>query len=365
MTATTPGDTTTKNLMKEALYANKSLFQLPKRGDNIEGTVIGKESGVLYLDLGAIGTGVIYGKEYWDVQDAIKKLKPNDKVVAKVVEVENKDGYRELSMKEAGEEQTWQGLKEKQANQEILEIKITEVNRGGLMARVGDITGFMPVSQLTPAHYPRVDGGDKEKILQELKKFVGTTMKVNILDVDPRENKLILSEKSAENDSVKEALGKYKIGDVVKGEITGVVEFGVFIKFDSMLEGLIHISELDWNLVRDPKDIVNLGDKVKAKIVDIAADGRISLSLKALEKDPWDGIEKKFKIKDTVSAEVTKISSYGALVKIDDGIQGLVHVSEFESEEEFRQKLVEGKAYTFEITALDPGEHKMALKLAS
>lgn len=362
-TKTSKEDASAKNLMKEALYANKSLFQLPKIGDLIEGTVIDKESGVLYIDLGPIGTGVIYGKQYFDVQDSIKNLKPGDKVAAKLIELENKNGYRELSMKEAGEEQTWKTLRDKKENQELIEIKITEVNRGGLMAKVGDIIGFIPVSQLAPAHYPRVEGGDKEKILEELRKFIGETFQVNILDIDPKEQKLILSEKSAENDSMKESLSKYKVGDIVEGEITGVVEFGAFIKFDPILEGLIHISELDWNLVRDPKDIVNIGDKLKAKIVDISSDGRISLSIKALQEDPWSEIEKKFKKGDTIDAEVTKINAYGALVKIEDGIQGLVHVSEFESEEQLKENIEEGKKYKFEIATLEGADHKITLKL--
>lgn len=349
--------------MKEALYANKSLFQLPKVGDIVEGVVIGKESGVLYINLGIIGTGVVYGKQYWDVQDIIKNLKIDDTVSAKLVELENKDGYRELSMREAGEEQTWKSLKEKRDNRELVEVTITEANRGGLITQIGDIAGFIPVSQLTPAHYPRVEGGDKEKILLELKKFIGKTMQVNVLDIDPSEQKLILSEKSAENDSMKETLSRYKVGDVVKGEVTGVVEFGAFIKFDPLLEGLIHISELDWNLVREPKDIVSIGDTIEAKIVEIATDGRVSLSLKALKEDPWADIEKKFAIDDKKKGEVIKISSYGALVKMADGIQGLVHISEFASEEELKSHLEEGQTYKFEITALDPKEHKMTLKL--
>ena len=352
-----------KNIMKTAVQAEKSLFQLPKKGDVVEGVVINKQGGVLYIDLGHTGTGVVYGVEFLKAHDEIKKLKKQDKVVAKIIEVENEDGYRELSMKEAKAEKNWNSMQEAQKNQELIEVEITDANKGGLMARIGDLEGFLPVSQLAPANYPRVEGGDKNKILDQLRDFVGKKMKVQILDVNAKEEKLIFSEKAAENDSIQTALKKYKTGDNVKGEITGVVDFGVFIKFDPLLEGLIHISELDWSLIENPSDVVKVGDKVEAQIVDIADNGKVSLSLKALKENPWEGIEKKYKVGDTLEAEVGKISSYGALIKIEDGIQGLVHISEFKDEEELKEKLKEGKKYKFEIVGVEPEEYKIALKI--
>lgn len=355
---------TNGSLMKNILKSQKSFFQLPKVGDIVEGSVIGKESGVLYIDLNILGTGVVYGTEYFKVQDEIKKLKQGDKLVAKIIDVENDDGYRELSLKKAEEEKNWKYLQEKQASREVIDVKITDANKGGLMARIGDLDGFLPVSQLTPANYPRVEGGDKSRILQELKKFVGITMRVHILDADPKNNKLIFSEKSAESEAINSSLSKYKIDDVVEGEITGVVDFGAFIKFDPILEGLIHISELDWSLVEKPSDVIKIGDKVKAKIVDIAEDGKVSLSLKALKDNPWKDIEKKYKKGDKVDGEVTKLNSYGALVKLDNNIQGLIHISEFTSEEELKAQVKIDTKYKFEILSVDPEEHRISLKLA-
>ena len=353
------------NVMKDIVTARKEWFQLPHTGDILEGTVIGKESGALYIDLGPIGTGVIYGREYFAVQDAIRDLKPGDPISAKLVQLENEDGLRELSMKEAGEERNWQTLKELREKNETIEVKITDANRGGLLVTLGDLNGFLPVSQLAPAHYPRVEGGNKEMILDELRKFVGQKLMVRVIDIDPQEGKLIFSEKAAEDDKMKESLEKYSVGDEVEGEITGVVDFGAFIKFDPRLEGLIHISELDWNLVKNPRDVVNVGETVKAKIVDIADDGRVSLSLKALKADPWEGIEKRFALGNKVEGEITKVNSYGALVKIDEGVQGLLHVSEFSSEEELREKVKEGQSYTFEITSLEVHERKISLSLVA
>jgi len=352
-----------KTPMKEALQAQKSYFQLPKRGDILEGEVLGRESGMLFVDLGIVGTGVVYGVEYFRAQDIIKNLKPGDKITAKLVELENDDGYRELSLKKAEEEKNWQYLEEKRRSSETVGIQIIDANKGGLLGKIGNLTGFLPVSQLAPANYPRVEGGDKNRILDELRKFIGETIEVQVLDVNPEEEKLIFSEKAAEGEAIEKALKKYKVGDIVDGEITGVVDFGAFIKFDELLEGLIHISELDWSLVGNPKDMVKVGDKIKAKIVDIS-NSKVSLSLKALKENPWEGIDKKYKQGDKIKGLVATINPYGALVKIEDKIQGLVHVSEFENEDEMKEKLEEGKEYEFEILSVDTKEYKIALKLA-
>lgn len=360
-TATSPFP---KSMMKEALRSHKEFFHVPKVGDTVEGKLLNKESGSIFIDLGAWGTGVIYGREYYQAQNILKPMKAGDSISAKVIAVDNKEGFTELSLKEAGEERTWGALKEKQQTGNLLEIKITAANRGGLMAQVDGMMAFLPVSQLSPAHYPRVEGGDKERILEELKKFVGETFQVRVLDFTPKEGKLIVSEKAAENDAIHDALQKYHVGDVVEGTVTGVVDFGAFVRFDPLIEGLIHISELDWQLISDPREVVKVGDVLKAKIVDISQDGRVSLSLKALKPDPWQGIEEKFKKGDVVEGTVMRMHAYGALVKLDDLIQGLVHISEFEDEEDMKKHLHEGDKKKFEITSIDPKEHRIALSLS-
>ncbi len=363
MTTTSTISPFPKSIMKEALRTHKEFFHVPKIGDSVEGKLLNKESGSIFIDLGAWGLGIIYGREYYLAQNMLKVMHAGDSITAKVVAVDNKDGYTELSLKEAGEERSWDTLKEKAQNGNLLEIKITGANRGGLMAQVDSMMAFLPVSQLSPAHYPRVEGGDKERILEELKKFVGETFRVRVIDFTPKEGKLIVSEKAAENDAIREALQKYHVGDVVEGAITGVVDFGAFMRFDPLLEGLIHISELDWQLIADPREVVKVGDALKAKVVDISADGRVSLSLKALKPDPWQGVETKFKKGDSIEGMVMRLHSYGALVKIDDLIQGLVHVSEFEDEEDMKKHLHEGDKKKFEILSIDIKEHRIALRL--
>ena len=354
----------TKLSMKELLESNKEWFHLPYVGDMVQGTVIGKESGALYVDLGPFGTGIVYGREYFAVQDTIKSLESGSVISAKIIEIENENGFRELSMKKIGDEKNWQMLKDLKQKNETIEVKITDANKGGLLVQVGSMNGFLPVSQLAPIHYPRVEGGNKEMILEKLQKFVGQKITVRVLDLDSNEGKLIFSERAAEDDKMKSAIAKYHIGDVIEGTITGVVDFGAFIKFDPLLEGLIHISEMDWNLVKDPKDILKVGDKVTAKIVEITDDGRVSLSIKAMKNDPWDIIEERFAVNNELTREVVAINSYGVLVKIDDGIQGLVHVSEFESEKEMRERCKTGESYTFKIKSIEPQKRKISLLLA-
>lgn len=361
MTTTKQPQNTT---MKDLLEYNKDWFSIPSVGGTLEGTVIGKESGALYVDLGAIGTGIIYGKEYFAVQDTIKNLKPGDAFTAQLIELENEEGFRELSMKKIGDERNWQSLKDLKTRNQTMEVKITDANKGGLLVQAGSMNGFLPVSQLAPVHYPRVEGGNKDMILEELQKFIGQKLAVRVLDMDSSEGKLIFSEKAAEDDKIKDAISKYKIGDIVEGKITGIVDFGAFIKFDPLLEGLIHISEIDWNLVQNPNDIIKIGDTVKAKIVDITSDGRVSLSIKAMKNDPWDNIEKKFEIGAEIKKDVSKVNSYGALVQLDEGIQGLIHISEFESEKDMKDKIKVGNTYTFKIKSIESQKRKISLSLA-
>ena len=346
--------------MKELLEQN-NLIKPPQVGKIVEGKIIGKGRSAVFLDLGPIGTGIIYGKEFQSAKDEIKELKIGDTILAKIIDLEDDEGYIELSLSQASEELVWEKLKQKKDEGEILEVKIFGANKGGLLTEVSDIPAFLPVSQLLPENYPRVEKGDSAKILKELQKFVGQEMKVKIFDLDPRQEKLILSEKAKENEKIKERLKNYKVGDVVEGEITGVTDFGVFIKFNE-LEGLIHISELDWQLIEDPADIVKIGDKVKAKIISIGEE-KVSLSLKALKKDPWHDIENQFKKGDEVLGKVTKFNPYGAFVGLAPKIQGLIHISEFGTKAKMTDSLKIGEEYKFQILSIDPKEHRMSLKL--
>ncbi|MBM3206794.1 MAG: 30S ribosomal protein S1, partial [Candidatus Staskawiczbacteria bacterium] len=209
----------------------KEFSPLLQMGALVEGKVIAKDRSSIFIDLGIQGTGIIYGREFYEAKDAIKNLSVGDTVFAKVVELENEEGYRELSLRDATKDMSWSKLREIKDKEEIVKVKITGVNKGGLLTSVNGIQAFLPVSQLSPENYPRVADADKQKILKELQKFIGKTLEVKILDLLAEENKLILSEKAKAEQAIKEILKNYKVTDIVEGQITGIADFGVFVKF--------------------------------------------------------------------------------------------------------------------------------------
>jgi len=332
----------------------------PKTGDFVEGMVIARRKSALFVDLGPVGTGIVFGRELSQARDMLGSIRIGDKITAKVVLPENEDGYVELSLKEAGREIVWREAQELVEKRTPLELKIKEANKGGLVMEWEGIQGFLPASQLRSVHYPRVEGGDKDKILEELKKLVGQSMVVTMIVANQEEDKLIFSEKETQTEELKETLSKYNAGDNVEGEITGVVDFGVFIKIEDGLEGLAHISELSWSLVEDPRSLFEVGRKVKAKIIAIE-EGKISLSIKALEQDPWDRAKEKYAKGDIVKGVVIRLNRYGALVAVEEGVAGLVHISEFGTEKAMREKIELAKTYPFQITLFEPKEHRMTL----
>ncbi|MDP1625205.1 MAG: S1 RNA-binding domain-containing protein [bacterium] len=336
----------------------------PNVGDLIEGSVIAIDKKGLFVDLPPFGTGIIYGREYMLARDVIKKINIGDRVSAKIVDASNKDGYIELSLKEARQALIWTEAEQAIVDKTILELPIKEANKGGLIIEWQGIQGFLPASQLKPEHYPRVQDGDKDSILVELKKLVGTRLAVSIIGAFPKEGKLIFSEKNSAAGADKAvAVAKFKVGDEVEGKVTGMVDFGVFVKIDEGLEGLVHISEIDWALVEDPKTRFKVGDKVNVKVIEVK-DGKVSLSIKALKPNPWSEAGKKYKKDMAVKGVVIKFNRHGALASIEEGIAGLVHVSEFGSEEKLRQNLELGKVYPFKITLFDAGNQKMTLAFA-
>jgi len=353
----------------------KSPFVLPKEGDKMTGKVIAKENLAVYVDLGTIGTGVVYGKEIKDgFGEGRKKLGLGDEITATVVDLENEDGYIELSIAEAVREQAWSDLRKKRDDRVVISTKILDANKGGLIVEVNDMVGFMPVSQLTPEHYPRVEDGDKNKILEILKSYIGKEMSVCVLDANEEEEKLIVSEKIAFRDREKEAVKELKKGDIIEGEVSGVVDFGAFVKFlppsrkdstkeEDKLEGLVHISQLDWQLIDDPRKVVKAGEKVQAKIISID-DTRISLSIRELKNDPWMSVAERYKVGDVVKGAVNKVNHFGAFVYLDKDIHGLSHISSFPG---FPRKAIDeiisiGQEYFWEIMSLEPKEHRMGLK---
>ncbi|PJE64517.1 MAG: 30S ribosomal protein S1 [Candidatus Ryanbacteria bacterium CG10_big_fil_rev_8_21_14_0_10_43_42] len=345
----------------DAVYKIMQPIAVPKVGELMDGVIIARKGPYVYIDLGPFGTGVIYGREYYNARDLIKPLKTGDAVTAKVVEIENEDGYVELSLREAGRDKIWQEAEDLMKKKQPVPMKVFAANKGGLVIYWNGVQGFLPVSQLTAKHYPRVEGGDKGRILSELQKFVGGFMDVTILDYDPKEEKLIFSEKNVESDELKETLSHYEVGQEIEGEVTGVVDFGVFVKIEEGLEGLAHISELDWGLVENPSDLFSVGENVRAKIISIEG-GKISLSIKALKHDPWQDFAGKHAKGDIVEGHVKKLDKFGAFIEIPKfSLSGLVHISEFGSEKVMNESLEAGKDYHFQILNLNPADRKLSL----
>jgi ribosomal protein S1 len=333
----------------------------PKIDDVVEGPVVAIGRARVFIDLAPYGTGIIYGREYLSAREALKNVNIGDAITAKVVGADNEDGYIELSLREARAAVIWNEAESALQKKTVFELAIADANKGGLIIAWNGLQGFLPASQLSPAHYPRVPDGDKEKIFGELKKMVGTKLEVMIITASPKEQKLIFSEKGAGVTERASLVEKYHVGDVAEGVVTGATEFGIFVKLEEGLEGLVHISEMDWALVENPKTRYKAGDEVKVKVIEIK-DDKISLSLKALMEDPWKAAAAKYHKDQKVDAVVIKYNKHGALASIEEGVAGLVHVSEFGNEADLRAKLELGKVYPFTITFFEPKDRRMTLK---
>lgn len=382
--ASKKASTSKKKLTEEATEETSPMAELlessdvrfPNVGDVIEGKVIEVGTNAIYLDIEPFGTGIVLGREMKDGMGT-GKLKIGHKVTATITDLENEDGYIELSIREASYEKAWEDLESKKDTQEKVATKVLSANKGGLLVEINGISGFLPVSQLSSKNYPRVEDGDKNKILTLLKKLVGQELEVRILDADRETEKLIVSEKAAQKEKDREVISGLQIGDVVTGEVSGVVDFGAFVKFlapsadpasateEDKLEGLVHISELAWQLIENPRDIVKVGQKVGVQIIGLENE-KISLSMRALEKDPWSKLE--YKVGDVVKGTVHRINHFGAFVYLNKDIHGLAHVSEMGEMfpgKNINELIKAGSEYSWKILSIEPKEHRMGLVLAT
>ena len=293
----------------------------------------------------------------------IGDLKEGDLVSAYVLEEENDDGLVVLSLRKASQRKTWDKFVEAYEKHTTIKVTPSEANKGGLLLNIDGIKGFIPVSQLAPLHYPRVNGADTTEILNRLQKLVGEILTVKVLSLDRDGGKLILSEKAAEEDQREEALNKLDVGQKLKGRISGIVNFGIFVTFNG-LEGLVHISEIAWGHVKDPNDFGRLGDEVDVLVIGKDRD-KISLSMKRLTPDPWIEATKKFKVGTVIDGEVNKVTPFGVFVRLDDEINGLIHISEISDGEvsDINQVVKAGDKIEAKIIAIDPEEHRVGLSV--
>lgn len=328
--------------------------------DTVEATILAVGGNRIWVDVAGQSLGFIPEKEI----SSKTGLKAGDKIYCTVISMEDDAGNVVLSMKRADREKYWIELQQKFESGEPVSIKISDANKGGLMTDLGGIPGFLPVSQLSPANYPRVTGGDKDEILNRLRKFIGQDVLVKVINCDKEGNKLIFSEKAVKATEVKAKIDKYQVGDKIKGKITGIVDFGLFVSVDPQIEGLVHISEVSWSRVSDLHKLFKVGDEVETMVISVD-DGRISLSIKRLLPDPWVKAASKYKVGDVVKGDVTKITPFGAFVSLDEEIDGLVHISELSSDHVTDPgSIVElGKEYEFKIISIEPDSHRLGLSL--
>lgn len=337
----------------------------PQLGELVEGTVSAVGRARVFIDLPPFGTGIIYGREYMNARDILRKVAMGDTIAAKVVDTGNEDGYIELSLKEARQALIWSDAELAVKEGKTFSLAVKAANKGGLIMEWQGIQGFLPASQLSTENYPRVADGDKDKILTALNDLVDTHLSVVMITADQKEGKLIFSEKGPQEKEVKEEkVGKYQVGDVLSGEVTGAVDFGVFVKIEDGLEGLVHISELDWGLVEDTRSMFKVGQKVEVKVIEVK-DDKISLSIKQLRENPWVVAANKYKKGEQVDGVVIKYNKHGALASIEEGVAGLVHISEFENEDALKTELPLGSVHKFTISLFEPGDQKMTLSFKS
>jgi len=346
------------------LLTLKSSKSLPKVGDLVEGVVISASKSEVMIDINGLTVGIVRGFELQDESDETKGVKAGDIVSATVVELDNENNQVELSFRASGHKKAWSKLEDFVKSGEVVDALILEANKGGLMAKVGGVKGFLPVSQLSSEHYPRVEGGSKTKILEKLQELVGKVLKVKVIDATETEEKLIVSEKETVKEEQEKIVSKYKVGDSIKGKISGVVSFGAFVEFDDGLEGLIHISEIAWKRIDNPSEYLIVGQPVEARIIDIN-NSKISLSIKQLDNDPWKDVEEKYKVGQKVRGTILKTNPFGAFVELDSQIHGLAHISELSKGmvKDISEVVTIGDQYDFKIVSIDGKNHRLGLSI--
>lgn len=354
--------TTQTTKMDEILEENEEQIPVFQEGDMVEGKVAGRSGRLLWIDIKGRALGIVPPSEISGKKEDLAK---NKKIYASVVQSEDENGNVVLSLRRADEKKAFWDLEDKFKKDKPLKVKVFDANRGGLIVGTDNFQGFLPVSELSREHYPRVEGGAKDKILAKLKDFIGEPLSVKVITFDRDEDKLVFSEKEAVGSLSEESLNEINPGDIVDAKITGVADFGLFVQFGDGLEGLIHISEISWDRVTDIQKRYKVGDELKAKIIEIDNERqRISLSIKRLSEDPWQKKVKKYKIGQKVKGKINRLTPFGAFVEFDD-IEGLIHISEISPNKINDPSDVLNLGETVEpmIISIEEEDHKIGLSL--
>lgn len=330
-----------------------------KGGQVIEAEVISATRNKILVDLKGLTVGMIPSREF---SVEASEIKPGDTVLAYIITLENEEGLAVLSMRRADRERVWRTVKEKQESGETVTVKVVDINKGGVLVDFSGMEGFIPASQLSSAHYPKVSEAERDQIVNRLRELVGKTLNVKILSFDQLANKLIFSEKAAGDADVAEKVKELPVGERLTGEVTGVVDFGIFVRIGEV-EGLVHISEISWEKIDNLRDRFNVGDKVEVVVIGVEG-SRVSLSIKRLQDDPWQKKVGEFKVGQVTEGEVTRVTPFGAFVRLTEGVDGLVHISELGEKLTDPHEVVKpGEKYPFEILSIEPMAHRISLRL--
>jgi small subunit ribosomal protein S1 len=341
---------------------------LLKVGDKITGKIVFISKNQAVLDITNIGLGMVRGKELYN-DEYISKLKVGEEVEAMLIGHDNELGYLELSFKAIGRDKTWAEVNDAFDQKLTLPAKIRDANRGGFLVRVSGVDGFLPASLLAPSHAIKVTSNSDEKsLINKMKDYVGQTFNVKLMSVNTGSDTVIVSEKAVSDEISQLKLQKYKVGDIVDGTIIGIVDFGVFVRFDEDLEGLVHISEISWKKVENPYKEHKIGQQVKVKIVDIDKDNKINLSIKQTLVNPWVEFCKGTQVGDVFKGTITKVAQYGAIAINESDIQGLCHISQITTDKinsvgQVVEHLKVGKTYDFTVLALEKNEKLLLTRL--
>lgn len=346
----------------EELFAASPEIKYPKQGEVISGSIIKIEKKNILVNVNNQFTGLVVSKEVGNTID-LNELQPGQSIEVMVLWDSVERGLLILSLKRANQIKNLSNLTKYNTSNEIITVRPTEANKWGLLVDIDGLKWFIPVSQLTPLHYPRVEWADPEKILAHLDSLVGVPFKVRVINVDEAGKKIIFSEKAAIEENRGEALKNLKEGDIVEGTISGILSYGLFVTFDG-LEGLVHVSEIDWGHVTDPSKFAKVWMKVKVKVIGLDSE-KISLSIKRLKENPWDVLAKKYKLNDTITAPISRISKFGAFMDLEGGIQGLIHLSEISHGvvKDIRDHIKVGEEVVAKIINFEPEKKRIGLSL--
>lgn len=363
--------------MAELLEAEDFSDFQPKPGEIRDGIVVSVSPTEILVDIGAKSEGVISGRELERLSAEVQDLKPGDAVVTYVVRSEDKEGNIVLSLARAQQERDWRRAEELLQSQDVFEGVVSGYNRGGVIVKLGKVRGFVPSSQLVtthreaseaPAEKPE-EGSEADGADQWWANLVGAKLRLKVVELDRRRNRLILSERQAMRDWRKvqkqRLLEGLKKGDRLEGRVSSLASFGAFVDLGGA-DGLIHLSELSWGRVNHPSEVLQVGQKVQVEVINVDRERkRIGLSLRRLQPEPWSVVHEKYAVGQLVEGTITKLADFGAFARIDNEIEGLIHISELSDQRitHPREVVKEGETYTLRIIRIEPQRRRIGLSL--